>query len=282
MAEMYIKGVSTSKVSGVLEKRCSLEFSATDVSRACELLDNELQQWRNRDLGPVEYLLPDARYEKVRLNGSVVSCAVLIATGILPDGKRSVLGVSVSMNEAEVHWRTFILSLKARGMHGLKQVTNDDHSGLKAALQSALPGVPWQRCQVHIQRDATAYIPKADMREEVAADIHDIFNAPDRETAERMLANAVGKYEKTAGRLAVWMEENIPEGLTVFALPAKQRRRLRSTNMVERLNREIKRRTHVAGLFPNEASLLRLVSAILMEVSEEWESDKAYLIVKPE
>lgn len=278
MAQMYIEGVTTRKVSSVLQKMCGLDFSSSDVSRATSLLDDELEKWRTRPLGKVEYLIIDARYEKVRMNGSVVSCAVLIATGVLADGKRSVLGVSVSMSEAEVHWREFLLSLKKRGLHGVKLVASDDHSGLKSALQSAFPGVAWQRCQVHLQRNASAYIPKVEMREGVAADIRNIFNAPDLEEAERLLEKTVEKYREKAARLAVWLEENLPDGFAVFDLPAKHRRRMRTTNMVERQNREIKRRTRVSGLFPNEASLLRLVSAILMEVSEEWESaDKAYL-----
>jgi putative transposase len=278
MAQMYIEGVTTRKVSTVLEKMCGLDFSSTDVSRATSLLDDELERWRNRPLGKVEYLIVDARYEKVRMNGAVVSCAVLIATGVLVDGRRSVLGVDVSMSEAEVHWRDFLQSLKERGMHGVKLVTSDDHSGLKKALQTVLPGAAWQRCQVHLQRNAAAYVPKLDMREGVAADIRSIFNAPDLEEAERLLSKNVEKYRKKAARLSVWMEENIPDGLAVFALPATHRRRLRTSNMVERQNREIRRRTRVSGLFPNEAALLRLVSAILMEVSEEWESaDKVYL-----
>lgn len=281
MAEMYIKGVTTRKVSGVLEKLCGLTFSSADVSRASAQLDEELGLWRNRLLGEIPYLILDARYEKVRMNGSVVPCAVLVATGVQADGKRSVLGVAVSMSEAEVHWREFLLSLKKRGMHGTKLVTSDDHSGLRAALRSSFAGVPWQRCQVHLQRNATAYVPKTEMRESVAADIRSIFNAPDREEADRLLGKTIEKYSEKAVRLASWMEENIPEGLEVFAMPEKHRRRLRTTNMVERQNREIKRRTRVSGLFPNEASLLRLVSAILMEVSEEWESaDKAYLKMK--
>ena len=217
MAEMYIKGVSTRKVSGVLEQLCGLTFISSDVSRACMLLDKELEQWRNRTIKDVKYLILDARYEKVRQDGSVVSCAVLTASGIMADGRRSVLGVDVSMSEAEVHWRNFLESLKARGMHGINLVTSDDHCGLKSALESALPGVPWQRCQVHLQRNATAYVPKVGMREEVAADIRSIFNAPNREEAERLLSNIIDKYSETAGKLAVWMEENIPEGVTVFS-----------------------------------------------------------------
>lgn len=281
MAEMYIKGVTTRKVSGVLKKLCGLNFTSSDVSRASDLLDKELDLWRNRPLGEVPYLILDARYEKVRMNGSVVSCAVLVATGVQSDGKRSVLGVTVSISEAETHWREFLLELKKRGLHGVNLVTSDDHSGLRAALQSSFPGVPWQRCQVHLQRNAAAYVPKVEMRETVAADIRSIFNAPDKEEADRLLSKTVDKYSEKAVRLSSWLEENIPEGLAVFAMPQTHRRRLRTTNMVERQNREIKRRTRVSGLFPNEASLLRLVSAILMEVSEEWEStDRAYLKMK--
>ena len=278
MAQMYIEGVSTRKVSSVLEVMCALNFSSSDVSRATARLDDELEKWRTRPLEKVEYLFFDARYEKVRLNGSVVSCAVLIASCVLADGRRSILGVSVSMSEAEVHWRKFILSLKERGMHGVKLVISDDHPGLRNAIQTTLPGVPMQCCQTHLQRNAQAYIPRVEMREPVASDIRSIFNAPDLEEAEHLLRKTVEKYRPKAAKLAVWMEENIPDGFAVFAFPEKHRRRLRTTNMLERLNREIRRRTRVAGLFPNEDALLRLVSAILMEVSEEWESDnKAYI-----
>lgn len=207
----------------------------------------------------------------------VLSCAVLIATGVMEDGKRTVLGTSVSLSEAEVHWRNFLLDLRKRGLHGVKLITSDDHSGLKSALRSVFPSVPWQRCQVHLQRNAVPYIPKMDMRKGVASDIRNIFNAPDQAEAQRLLDLSVEKYKKTASKLSVWMETNIPEGFTVFVLPENQRKKLRSTNMVERLNREIKRRTCVATLFPNEASLLRLVSAILSETSEEWETGKRYL-----
>jgi len=277
LAEMYVQGVSTRKVTAILEKMCGLQVSSTQVSNAAKQLDKELEKWRGRPIGRVPFLQIDARYEKVRQDGIVRSCAVLIATGVMDDGKRSVLGVSVSLSEAEVHWRQFLLSLKSRGMHGLEMITSDDHSGLKAALTAVFPSVPWQRCQVHLQRNASAYVPKIAMREEVAKDIRSIFNAPDRDEAERFLEIAVEKYSKTASKLSGWLEQNIPEGLTVFLLPDHQRKKLKSTNMVERLNREIKRRTRVASLFPNEASLLRLVSAILVETSEEWETGRKYM-----
>jgi putative transposase len=277
IAEMYIKGVSTRKVTKVMETLCGLEVTSSEVSRCAKTLDDELEKWRNRPIDSVPYLILDARYENVRQDGAVRSCAVLIAAGVREDGKRSILGVSVSLSEAEVHWRRFLSSLKKRGLHGLEMITSDDHEGLKAALRATFSGVPWQRCHVHLQRNATAYVPKVYMRKQVAQDIRYIQTAPNREDAERLLGLAAEKYKKSASRLSAWMDENLPEGFTVFKLPVKHRRRLRTTNMIERVNKEIKRRTRVATLFPNEASLLRLVSAILMEVSEEWETGKKYL-----
>jgi len=278
VAEMYLQGVSTRKVKEVLEKLCGLDITSVQVSRATALLDAELEKWRNRPLGCVPFLQLDARYEKIRHNGAVISCAVLIAAGVTEEGKRMVLGVKVSISEAEVYWREFLSSLKQRGIYGCKLITSDDHEGLKAARKATFNGIPWQRCQVHLQRNVAAYVPKKDMQAQVAQDIRNVFNAPDRSEAERLLAKSVEKYQEKAPKLAKWMEENIPEGLTVFILAQEQqRRRLRTTNMLERLNREIKRRTRVAGLFPNEDSLTRLVSAILMEVSEDWETGKIYL-----
>jgi len=247
------------------------------VSRAAKLLDEELSVWRQRPIADIPYLVLDARYEKVRHGGSVVSCAVLIAVGIAPDGHRALLGVSVSLSEAEVHWREFLGSLQDRGLHGVKLIVSDDHAGLKAAREARFAGVPWQRCQFHLQQNAGHYVPRVAMRGEVTADLRAIFDAPDRIEADRRLELAIRKYEKTAPKLAVWLTANVPEALTVFVLPPTHRRRLRTSNLLERLNKEIKRRTRVATLFPNEAALLRLVSAVLMEISEEWETDKTYL-----
>lgn len=277
IAEMYVQGVSTRKVTEVMKQLCGLEVSSTQVSRASQALDEELTAWRERALAEMPYLLLDARYEKIRHGGSVVSCAVLIAVGITPDGRRSVLGLSVSLSEAEVHWRDFLASLQSRGLHGVQLIVSDSHAGLKAAREARMPGVPWQRCQFHLQQNAGQYVPRIQMRTEVAADLRAIFDSPDRAEADRRLQLAVRKYEKTAPKLSAWIEENVPESLTVFSLPAAHRRRLRTSNLLERLNKEIKRRTRVATLFPNDASLLRLVSAVLMETSEEWETDKIYL-----
>jgi len=277
VAEMYVQGVSTRKVQEVTQQLCGLDVSSTQVSRAAALLDEELGKWRNRPLGRIPYLILDARYEKVRHGGSVVDCAVLVAVGVTPDGKRSILGVSVSLSEAEVHWREFLASLIERGLHGVELIASDAHEGLGAARRACFNGAPWQRCQFHLQQNAVQYVPQTAMRGEAADDLRAVFNAPDRNEADRQLGLAVEKYRKTAPRFSTWMETSIPQGLTVFALPTSHRIKLRTTNMLERLNKEIKRRTRVATLFPNEASLLRLVSAVLMETSETWETGKTYL-----
>lgn len=279
LAEMYVQGVSTRKVAKITEELCGFEISSAQVSRAAKLLDEELEKWRNRPLGKFPYLLLDARYERVRHGGCVIDCAVLIAKGIDVNGHRQILGVSVSLSEAEVHWREFFKSLQKRGLHGVELIVSDSHSGLKAALKSTFTGVKWQRCQFHLQQNAQAYVPKYDMKKEVAKDIREVFNAGHRQEADFKVKKLIEKYEKMAPDLAKWAETNVPEGLTVLDFPDSHRKRLRTTNSVERINREIKRRTKVATIFPNQASCLRLVSAILMEISEEWETGKRYLPV---
>jgi transposase-like protein len=277
LAEMYVQGVSTSKVTKITEELCGCEISSSDVSRATKLLDEELTKWRNRPLGLMKYLILDARYEKVRVDGCVRECGVLLAVGVDSEGHRSVLGVSVSLSEAEVHWREFFKSLLARGLHGLTLITSDAHAGLKEARQACFSGVPWQRCQFHLMHNCLAHIPRQEMKREVMDDLHGVLDAADQAAATEQLQRVVRKYEKSAPKLSAWLEENVPESLTVFRLPAGHRQRLRTTNMLERLNRELKRRTRVATLFPNEDSLLRLVTAILIEVSEEWETGKRYV-----
>jgi putative transposase len=280
VAEMYVQGVSTRKVAAITAELCGLDVSSTQVSRAAEQLDQELDAWRNRPLDEFPYLILDARYEKVRHGGSVVPCAVLVAIGINPQGRRSILGVSVSLSEAEVHWREFLAQLQERGLHGVRLVASDSHAGLTAALAARLSGVPWQRCQFHLMQNAMQYVPKVAQRKAVAADLRAVFDAPDRAEADRRLQLTVKKYAKSAPRLSAWIEANIPQGLTVFALPLTHRRKLRTTNMLERINEEIKRRTRVATLFPNEASALRLVSAVLVEISDDWETAKTYLTME--
>lgn len=282
IAEMYVQGVSTRRVTEITRELCGLEGTSTEVSRAAAELDAQLAAWRERPLGRCRYLVLDARYEKVRHGGSVVDCAVLLALGVREDGQRTLLGVSVSLSEAEVHWRAFLESLKKRGLEVTKAVTSDDHAGLRAARRAVFPNLPWQRCQFHLQQNAQAYVPQVAMRTEVARDLRSVFNATDHAEAEERIAKLVDKYRRPAPRLAEWIEANLHEGLTVFALPEPHRRRLRTVNGLERVNRELHRRTRVATLFPNEASLLRLVSAMAAEISEEWETGRVYLTLESE
>ena len=206
VAEMYVQGVSTRKVAEITEELCGLDVSSSQVSRASQLLDEELAAWRHRPLGRVPYLILDARYEKVRHGGSVRDCAVLLAIGILPDGKRTILGVSVSLSEAEVHWREFLSSLCERGLHGVEFIVSDDHAGLKQARQACFPGVLWQRCQFHLQQNALHYVPKMAMRKQVAADLRTILDAPDRQEADRRMRLVMKKYAKSAPDLTQWIE----------------------------------------------------------------------------
>jgi putative transposase len=277
MAEMYVQGVSTRKVSKIVEELCGHQVSSTQVSACAAKLDVELRLWRERPLGAFPYLVIDARYEKVRHGGVLVACATLIAMGIGLDGKRTILGVSVALSEAEAHWRAFLNSLVERGLHAVQFIVSDAHTGLAAARRAVFPSIPWQRCQFHLQQNAQAYVPRLELRSIVAADIRSIFHCSDLASAQARLKERVSHYEKTAPKLAAWMEQNLPEGFSAFNLPEPHRRRLRTSNAIERVNQELKRRTRVASLFPNEASLLRLVTALLCEISNEWATSKVYL-----
>lgn len=280
IAEMYLQGVSTRKVHDITEALCGFSISSGDVSRVSKILDDELNKWNNRSLGRYAYVYLDARYEKVRQGGTVIDAAVLWAVGISEDNKREVLGVSVSLSEAEVHWRTFLEGLKSRGLNGVMLFISDDHSGLKAARRAVFPGIKWQRCQFHMAQNAQAYVPRQDMRKEVAQDIRDIFNSPTLEAAQGQAEAVTIKYKKSAPHLSKWIEDNIHEGFTVYDFPRAHHRRIRTVNTMERTNREIRRRTRVATLFPNEASCLRLVGSVLMEIHEEWITGRQYLDMK--
>lgn len=279
LAEMYIQGVSTRRVIDVLQRLLGPEISlsSAQVSRAAAKLDEGLRAWRERPLGETPYLFLDARYEKVRLEGRIVDCAVLIAVGIEASGKRRVLGCEVATSEAEINWRRFLEKLLARGLTGVTLIIADDHAGLKAARRAVLPSVPWQRCQFHLQQNAGALTTRQEARKTVAAQMRAIFNAPDRTEAERLLKAALTLWCKEHPKLAEWAETAIPESLTVFDFPAAHRIRLRTTNGLERINRELRRRTRVASIFPNPDSCLRLVSALLTELDDEWMTGKVYL-----
>lgn len=279
LAQMYVQGVSTRDVKKVMAELGLEDVSSTQVSRATATLDEELDAWRNRPLGAVPYLILDARYEKVRHHGVVIDVALLSAVGITPDGKRRVLGTSVALSEAEVHWRDFLDRLVERGMRGVTYIASDDHAGLKAARRAVLPSVPWQRCQFHLAQNAIHHCPTRAIRGEVGDWLRPIFNARNRNEADQRLKDAIEHFTPAAPKLAQWLEDNVPESLTVFTLPSEHRKKLRTTNGIERpIQQELKRRTRNVRVFPNPDALLRLASAILVEIDDQWSTaTKRYL-----
>jgi transposase-like protein len=282
IAEMYVQGVSTRRIAPIAEELCGFELSSTQVSRLSAILDEELEKFRKRQLGRMVYLYLDADYQKVRHDGQVRNMAVLKAVGVNDQGGREVLGISCSLSEAEVHWRKFLESLLERGLKGVEMVISDDHAGLKAALRATLPSVPWQRCLFHLAQNVQAHVPSVSMRKEVAQAVRDIYQALNRKEAEQRLKEIVVRYEKRAPKLCEWLEENAPEGMNFYSRPRAHWKKVRTVNVVERLNEEVKRRTRVARLFPNEASCERLVTAVVAEIHEEWVSGKKYLTVEAE
>jgi len=278
LAEMYLAGVSTGKVKRITEEMCGFEVSSSQVSRATKELDDTFQQFRDRPLGKFKAMLADARYEKVRYGGCVQDLSVLWAIGITEDGKREVLGVSVALSEAEVHWRQFFESLVKRGLNGLEYIVSDDHAGLRAAMKSVFPNVKWNRCQYHLAQNAQNHVSKKGNKLEVGADVRAIFQSASEQLARTTLNQFMDKWKNTEPKLVQWAEMNIPEGFTVYTMQASARKRLRTSNLIERYNKEIKRRTKVVGIFPNEDACLRLVTGILIEIHDTWISDdKAYV-----
>jgi putative transposase len=278
-AEMYVKGVSTRHVEKVLAEFGIEGLSSTQVSRATALLDADLKAWRQRPLGCFRYIFLDARYEKTREHGVADDCAVLTAIGVDELGRRRVLGVSIKVSEAEVHWRAFLESLVARGLQGVDFITSDDHAGLKAARRAVLPGARWQRCQFHLAQNAIHHAPNLSVRKIIGRELREVWNAATLEAADGALKALVMRYRKDAPKLADWLESAVPEGLAVFKLPDAHRRRMRTSNPIERsIQQELKRRTQKIRVFPNEASLERLATAILVEIDEQWAvSDQPYV-----
>ncbi len=253
-------------------------LSSAQISRAAALMDAELEPWRTRQLGAFPYLfllLPvlRARYEWVR------DAAILSAGGIDDDGKRSVFGISVALSEAEVHWRGFLDSLVARGLRGVRFITSDDHAGLVAARKALFPDAVWQRCQFHLAHNAIHHAPSATARKAIGSQLRAVWDATDRASAEAELARIVKAYADAAPKLATWLERAILQGLAVFSVPEGHWRRMRTANPIERaIQQELNRRTRKIRVFPNEAALERLVTAILVEIDEEWiATDRAYI-----
>lgn len=278
VAEMYVQGVSTRKVSKITEELCGFEISSTQVSRCSKMLDEELKVFRERPLkGRYAYVYFDAEYEKIRHDCSVMDMATLIAIGVNEEGKREVLGISSQLSEAEVHWREFFESLQRRGLSGVRLFISDAHAGMRAARRAVFPSVKWQRCQFHMAQNAQSYAPKQSMREELGESLRRIFHSLDYTMAQDEKRKCVEKYRESAPEFVRWLEENVEEGLTCFSFPEKHRQRIRTVNCLERVNREIKKRTKVAMIFPNVESCERLVTAVLRDIHEEWESGMKYI-----
>lgn len=279
VAEMYIKGVSTRQAEDVMREFGIESLSSTQVSRATKLLDEELAAWRNRPLDQMKYLILDARHEKARHDGVVRDVAVLSAIGVGLDERRHVLGLSVALSEAEVHWRAFLESLQARGMRGATFIVSDDHAGLKAARRAILGAATWQRCQFHLAQNAVQHGPNNDIRKRIGKQLRSVWNASSLQAAEAELTALVASYRDKHPDFADWLESNVPEGLAVFTLPDAHQKRMRTSNGIERpIQQELKRRTSKVRVFPNLDSLERLSTAVLVEIDEKWETEtKAYI-----
>jgi putative transposase len=279
LMEMYVEGVSTRKVKEVTEELCGTSFSKSLVSSLAGSLDSELSAWRERRLEAeaYPYLFVDARYERVRVDGRVVSQGVLVVSGVREDGFREILAVEVSDTESEATYHELFRSLKRRGLSGVQLVVSDDHGGLKAAIARHFQGATYQRCQVHYARNLLGMVSYA-RRKELAADLRGLFAAPDRRSALE-LASCVAEKWRGSGqeKVASHIEEHIEECLACLAFPETHRRRIRTTNGLERFNQELKRRTRVVRIFPNREACLRLVTALAVEQSEEWLTGRRYL-----
>lgn len=280
LMEMVVQGVSTRKVKAITETLCGIEFSRSQVSELSKGLDGKIGQWRNRKLeGAFPYLMVDALYENVRVGGRVVSRGALIVIGISATGYREILGTWVADTESEASWSEVFKDLRERGLTGVRYVVSDQHNGLVLAIRRYFQGAVWQRCQVHFMRNILGLVSSEESRKTVLQHLREITQAPTREAAEAGIRKAVEALEEKYPKVANYLEEHGEDILGVYSLPEGHRKRMRTTNMLERFNEEIRRRTRVVRIFPNEASCLRLVSALAMETSEDWQ-ERIYLNMK--
>jgi putative transposase len=277
LAEMYVQGVSTRKVKAVTEALCGHSFSASAISAINKSLDEALRAFAERRLTEAfPYLILDARYEKVREAGIILSQAVLVAVAVDGEGRRQVLGVDLANRESRTSWRDFLRELKERGLFGVEFVVSDDHEGLKQAIREILPGAHWQRCYVHFLRNALDYLSRK-LADDCLQELRWIYDRRELAEARRDIAAWLAKWQAKHSRLCDWVEENIEETLTYYRLPQQHHKHMKSTNMLERLNQELKRRTHVVRIFPNAESCLRLVRALAVETHENWLEGPRYL-----
>lgn len=277
LQEMYLNGVSTRKTKKITEKLCGTEFSKDQVSRFAQKLDKKVEAWRNRELRKeYPYLVIDARYEKVRENGSTESVGVLVVKGVCEDNKREIIAVDVAVTENKTTWSDLFVHLKERGLSGVRYIVSDRHNGLKQAIDKHFQGVIWQRCQEHYIRNAEDRVRKSE-EDELRNRLEDALHAPSREQAEARMEKIIEDYSETHPDLAQWLDDTAHEVMQVFNLPGDHRKRMRTNNSLERFMQEIKRRTKVIRVFPNRKSCRRLVAALCMEQSEDWETGYDYL-----
>ena len=281
LAQMYVQGVSTRKVRAVTEELCGHGFSASAVSSVTKSLDEELSRFMSRRLEEeYPYLILDARYERVREAGVICSRAVLVAIGIDWEGRRQILGVELADRESTSSWKNFLLGLKSRGLHGVYLTVTDDHAGLKKALAEVLPSALWQRCYVHFLRNALDYLPRTADRT-VLQELRWLYDRHDVNEARHDLIKWLERWIQKHRKLCDWVEANIEETFTFYRLPRTHHKHLKSTNLLERLNQELKRRTHVVRIFTDEACCLRLVRALAVETHEDWIDSNRYLNMDP-
>jgi putative transposase len=277
LAEMYVQGVSTRKVKAVTEALCGHGFSASSISAINKTLDESLRAFSERRLDEAyPYLILDARYERVREGGVIASQAVLIAVAVDREGRRQILAVELANRESRSSWREFLLGLRQRGLFGVEFVVSDDHAGLKAAIREVLPEAVWQRCYVHFLRNALDYVPRK-VDDDCLRELRWFYDRRELSEVRRDIAAWLLKWQAKYPKLCAWVEENIEETLSYYLLPLPHHRPMKSTNMLERLNQEIKRRTHIVRIFPNAESCLRLIRALAVETHDNWLEAMRYL-----
>lgn len=277
LAEMYIQGVSTRKVKAITEELCGHEFSPSTISNINKTLDDQLEAFSQRLLNEAyPYVILDARYEKVREGGVVATQAVLIALGVNWDGRKEVLGVELANRESLTSWKDFLLGLRKRGLHGVEFIVSDDHAGLRKALMETYPEAVWQRCYVHFLRNALDYLPRKGDHD-CLQELRWIYERRNLIEAQGDLRAWLKKWGTKYPKLCCWAEENIAETLSFYRLPLQHHKHMKSTNLLERMNQEIKRRTRVVRIFPNRESCLRLIRALAVETHEGWLEDSRYL-----
>jgi putative transposase len=274
----FRNGVSTRKVSQITEELCGTRFSKSTVSELCKQLDPIVEAWRNRPLSDrrFPFVIVDALYLKVREDGRVRSRGVMVAIGINTDGYREILGIMVGDTESETSWSEYFRWLKQRGLRGVDLIISDDHGGLVRAIRRHFQGVTWQRCQTHFIRNVLDSTPKA-LKEEIHGHMRNILHAANIKTARLLLSQTIEAYKEKASKAMRILESGFDDATAVLSIPERYRRRLRTTNSLERLNQEIRRRERVIRIFPNRQSVIRLIGALLMEQDEKWASGRRYL-----